>query len=67
MTDHFLLVHGPHGLFHLFEEHLGNPTTQGVDCVQKLGLEGIEQRLEQVVLKGVLRNRTIACLRVRHQ
>ena len=54
MTDHFLLVHGPHGLLYLFEKHLGNPTTQGVDSVQKLGLEGIEQRLEHVVLKGVL-------------
>lgn len=54
MSDHFLLKHLPHGLFYLLEEDLRNPTTQGVDGVQELGLDGVEQWLEHVVLKGKL-------------
>lgn len=54
MSDHFLLKQLPHGLFYLLEEDLRNPTTQGVDGVQELGLDGVEQRLEHVVLKGKL-------------
>lgn len=54
MSDHFLLKHLLHGLFYLLEEDLRNPTTQGVDCVQELGLYGVEERLEHVVLKGKL-------------
>lgn len=52
VSDHFVLKHLPHGLFYLLEEDLRNPTTQGVDCVQELGLDWEEQRLEHVVLKG---------------
>lgn len=54
VSDHFVLKHLPHGLFYLLEEDLRNPTTQGVDCVQELGLDWEEQRLEHVVLKGKL-------------
>lgn len=54
MSDHFLLKQLPHGLFYLLEEDLRNATTQGVDGVQELGLDGVEQRLEHVVLKGKL-------------
>ena len=54
MADHFQLVHFPHGLLHLLEEHLRYATTQGVDRVQKLGLDGVEQRLEEVVLQWKL-------------
>lgn len=52
VSDHFILKRLPHGLFYLLEEDLRNPATQGVDCVQELGLDGVEQRLEHVVLKG---------------
>lgn len=65
VSDHFLLKHLPHGLFYLLEEDLRNPTTQGVDCVQELGLDGVEQRLEHVVLKGKLqeqRHRPVSVL-----
>lgn len=58
MADHFLLIHSSHCLLHLFKKHLGNSATQGVDCVQKFGLERIEQRLEQVVFKGILKQNT---------
>lgn len=54
MSDHFLLKQLPHCLFYLLEEDLRNPTTQGVDGVKELGLDGVEQRLEHVVLKGKL-------------
>lgn len=42
MPDHFVLKHLSHGLFYLLEEDLRNPSTQGVDCVQELGLDGVE-------------------------
>lgn len=54
VSDYFLLKHLLHGLFYLPEEDLRNPTTQGVDRVQELGLDGVEQRLEHVVIKGKL-------------
>lgn len=54
MPDHLLFKHVPHGLFYLLEENLRNPTTQGVDRVQKPGLDGVEERLEHVVVKGKL-------------
>lgn len=54
MSNHSLFKHFPHGLFDLLEEDLRNPTTQGVDRVQELGLDGVEERLEHVVLKGKL-------------
>lgn len=54
MSDDILLKDLPHGLFYLLEEDLWDPTTQGVDRVQEFGLDGIEQRLEHVVIKGEL-------------
>lgn len=65
VSDHFVLKHLPHGLFYLLEEDLGNPPTQGVDRVQELGLDGVEQRLEHVVLEGILqkqRHRPVSVL-----
>lgn len=43
VSDHFLLKHLPHSLFYLLEEDLRNPTTQGVDGVQELGLDRVEE------------------------
>lgn len=57
VADHFVLKHLPHCLFDLLEEDLGNPTTERVDRVQELGLDGVEERLEHVVLKGKLQRR----------
>jgi len=57
VSDHFVLEHLPHGLLDLLEEDLRNPTAQGVDRVQELGLDGVEQRLEHVVLEGKLQDR----------
>lgn len=54
VSDHFVLKHLPHGLFYLLEEDLRDPPTQRVDRVQELGLDGVEQRLEHVVLEGIL-------------
>ena len=54
VSHHFLLKHLLHRLFYLLEEHLRNPTAQRVHRVQELGLDGVEQRLEHVVLKGKL-------------
>lgn len=54
VSDHFVLKQLLHGLLYLLEEDLRNATAQGVDCVQELGLDGVEQRLEHVVLKGKL-------------
>lgn len=56
MTDHFILIYLPHSLFNLLEENLWNPTTQSVDRVQELGLNGVEQGLEHVVLEGKVTN-----------
>lgn len=57
VADHFVLKHLPHCLFDLLEEDLGNPTTERVDRLQELGLDGVEERLEHVVLKGKLQRR----------
>lgn len=54
MSDDFGLKHLPHGLLDLLEEDLRDPAAQGVDGVQELGLDGVEKRLEHVVLKGKL-------------
>lgn len=54
MSNHLLFKHFPHGLFYLLEEDLRNSATQRVDRVQELGLDGVEKRLEHVVLKGKL-------------
>lgn len=54
MTDHFILIYLSHSLFNLLEENLWNPTAQSVDRVQELGLNGVEQGLEHVVLEGKL-------------
>lgn len=54
MSDHFLFKHLLHSLFYPLEKDLRNPATQGVDCVQELGLDGVEERLEHVVFKGKL-------------
>lgn len=54
VVDHSLLKHLLHGLFYLLEEDLRDPTAQGVDRVQELGLDGVEEGLEHVVLKGKL-------------
>lgn len=55
VSDHLLLENLPQSLFYLLEEDLGDPTTQGVDGVQELGLDGVEERVEHVVLEGKLR------------
>lgn len=52
VAHHFLLKHLLHCLFYLLEKDLGDPTAQSVDRVQELVLDGIEERLEHVVLKG---------------
>lgn len=54
VTHHFILKHFLHRLFYLLEEDLRNPTAQGVDSVQEFGLNGVEEWLEHVVLKGKL-------------
>ncbi len=54
VSNHFILENFPHSLFDLLEKDLRNPTAQGVDCVQELCLDGVEQRLEHVVLEGKL-------------
>lgn len=54
MANHFVLKHLPHCLFDLLEEDLRDPTAQCVDRVQELGLDGVEERLEHVLLKGKL-------------
>lgn len=61
VTDHFLFKHLFHGFFYLLEKDLRNPATQGVDCVQELGLDGVEERLEHVVLKGKLQTQRHYC------
>lgn len=53
-AHHFLLKYLPHCLFYLLEENLRNPTAQGVNRVQELGLDGIEEWLEHVVFKREL-------------
>lgn len=55
VSDHLLLENLPQSLFYLLEEDLRDPTTQGVDGVQELGLDGVEERVEHVVLEGELR------------
>lgn len=55
VSDHLLLENLPQSLFYLLEEDLGDPPTQGVDGVQELGLDGVEERVEHVVLEGKLR------------
>lgn len=54
VSDHFFLENLPQSLFYLLEEDLRDPPTQGVDSVQELGLYGVEQRVEHVVLEGKL-------------
>ena len=54
VSDHLLLKNLPQSLFYLLEEDLRDASTQGVDGVQELGLYGVEQRVEHVVLKGKL-------------
>lgn len=55
MAHHFLLINNPHGLLDLFEEHLWYSSTKGVNCVKELSLKRIKQRLEHVLLKGILK------------
>lgn len=62
VSHHFGLKHLPHGLLDLLEEDLRDPATQGVDGVQELGLDGVEERLEHVVLKGKLQGQKHSCV-----
>lgn len=57
MSDHFLLVHGPHGLLHLLQKHLGDAATQRVHRVQKLGLKREKQGLEKILSERILKDK----------
>lgn len=61
MSDHLLLENLPQSLFYLLKEDLRDPSTQGVDRVQELGLDGVEQRVEHVVLEGKLQEEKQSC------
>lgn len=54
VSHHLLLENLPQSLFYLLEEDLRDASTQGVDGVQELGLDGVEERVEHVVLEGKL-------------
>lgn len=62
VSDHFVLKHLLHGLFYLLEKDLRDPTTQGVDRVQELGLDRIEEGLKHVVLEWKLQDRDMCQL-----
>lgn len=62
VAHHFGFKHLPHGLLYLLEEDLRDPAAQGVDGVQELGLDGVEERLEHVVLKGKLQGEKHSCV-----
>lgn len=61
MSDHLLLKNLPQSLFYLLKEDLRDPSTQGVDRVQELRLDGVEQRVEHIVLKGKLQEQKQSC------
>lgn len=57
MDDDVFLVSPSHGLLNLLQKDLRNSSTQSVHCLQELQLERIVHGLEEIVLKGKLKEK----------